>query len=358
MTRGLWNLMLGELGLPMGGSADTPSPGSLSVSDLAGYRPLAREAVCVAYRAYRVCSMPPPASGVVLLQALALLERFDLASYAPLSVDALHLLAEAQRVAFADRDEWLADPAFSEVPAVGLLAPEYTVERSALIVPDRALGAVRAGRPPGARASFLSASSPELPSTTHFSIVDRFGNVASMTSSVEFAFGSHTWVDGFLLNNQLTDFSFQPEQAGRPVSNAVAAGKRPRSSMCPTIIFARDTGQPVAVLGSPGGPAIVGYVLQTVVALLDWNLSPQQAVALPHIIHRNRDKLELEDVGWTSAAARDETVKALEARGHRVEIGQQNSGLHVIAWRQGQWLSGVDPRREGAAAGADRVATR
>jgi gamma-glutamyltranspeptidase/glutathione hydrolase len=351
MLRGVWNLLLGELGMAMGGSAETSAPGTLSARDLSAYRPLAHAALCRPYRSWRVCGMPPPASGLTVLEALALLERFDLGRHAPRSPEALHLLAEAQRVAFADRDTWLADPAFSDVPVNGLLAPDYTTARSRPITLERALGTQQPGTPPGAHTLFSPARAPELPATSHFSIVDRRGNVATMTSSIEFAFGSHTLVDGFLLNNQLTDFSFRPVVKGRPVANAIAPGKRPRSAMSPIMVFDAQTDQPVAALGSPGGPAIPGYVLQTLVALLDWKLTPQQAVALPHVVQRNREKTELEDVGWTSPAERDAAVRGLEARGHRVELGSQNSGLHVIGWSEGKLLAGVDPRRAGSAVG-------
>jgi gamma-glutamyltranspeptidase/glutathione hydrolase len=350
LTRSVWNLALAEFGFPMGGQADISAPGALSGADLAAYRAVERAPLCLRYRAYRVCSMPPPAAGVSVLQTLALLERFPLANYAPTSPEALHLLAEAQRVAFADRDAWLADPAFSDVPTDGLLSPEYIRARSAPITLQHALDEVHAGRPPGAHAQLPAARSPELPATTHFSIVDGAGNIASLTASIEFAFGSHVLVDGFLLNNQLTDFSFRPEQDGRAAANAVAAGKRPRSAMSPTLIFDAASGAPVAALGSPGGPAIVGYVVQTIVALLDWKLDPQAAVSLPHVIDRNRG-IELEDVGWSNPTARDAALKALRARGHKVELGQQNSGLHVIWLGANKLQAGVDPRREGAAVG-------
>jgi gamma-glutamyltranspeptidase/glutathione hydrolase len=350
LARGAWNMALGQLGLAMGGEAQISAPGALSADDLAHYRALERPPLCAAYRSYRVCSMSPPASGVTVLQILALLERFPLASYAPLSPEALHLLAEAGRVAFADREAWLADPDFVAVPTVGLLAPAYVAERARLITLEHALGTVKPGRPPTAQSQLAPARSPELPATSHFSIVDRDGNIACATSSIEFAFGSHVMVDGFLLNNQLTDFSFRPTKDGQRVANAVAPGKRPRSAMSPTIIFEADSGRPVAAIGSPGGPAIVGYVVQTIVALLDWKLSPQVAVALPHIVNRN-GRTELEDIGWPSDQAREAAVLALEARGHQVELGQQNSGLHVIWLDPDKLTAGVDPRREGAAVG-------
>ena len=333
----------------MGGDASLPAPGTLRAHDLAAYRALEREPLCIRYRSYRVCSMPPPAGGLVSLQTLAMLEQFPLASLAPLSPDALHLLAEAQRVAFADRDAWLADPAFARIPP-GLLDAEYVKARAAQITLPRALGHVEPGRPLGARTDVTRGRSPELPSTSHFTIVDRAGNIACMTSSIEFAFGAHVMVDGFLLNNQLTDFSFRPEHAGRALANAVAPGKRPRSALSPTIIFDAESEQPVAALGSPGGAAIGGYVVQTVVAMLDWKLGPQAAVSLPHVVNRN-GATELEDVGWPSSRARDAAVQALRARGHDVKVGQQNSGLHVIRLAAGRLEAGVDPRREGAAIG-------
>jgi gamma-glutamyltranspeptidase / glutathione hydrolase len=356
LLRGLWNLGLLELGLRAGGRARHPAPGVLSPEDLAQYRALERSPICLPYRSYRVCTMPPPAAGLSVLQSLAFLERFPLSSYAPLAPESLHLLAEAQRLAFADRDAYLADPAFSRVPVAGLLDTTYLQRRSERLSSERVLApgqALTPGHPRGVETTIDAASSFELPSTSHVSIVDRDGNIACLTSSIEFAFGSHLMVDGFLLNNQLTDFSFRPEQDGRPVANAVAPGKRPRSAMSPTVIFDADSGKPVAALGSPGGPNIIGYVLQTIVALLDWKLAPQAAVALPHVIQRNHGTTELEDVGWPSSEARDAARRGLEARGHTVELGQQTSGLHVVVLDPAGWAAGVDPRREGAAIGDD-----
>jgi gamma-glutamyltranspeptidase/glutathione hydrolase len=310
-----------------------------------------RPPVCRAYRGRQVCGFPPPTSGAVTaLQMLGMLERFDVRSLSPSSVEAAHLLAEVGRYAYADRDRYVADPAFVDVPVKALLDDEYLEQRAALIDPAHAsTSPVPAGEPPQLGTRYVPGRAPELPSTSHFVVWDSFGNVASMTTSVEFMFGSHLMVEGFLLNNQLTDFSFLPEVEGQPVANAVAPGKRPRSSMAPTLVL-DENGAPLLALGSPGGSRIIPFVVQTLVGVLDWGLDVQQAIALPHVANRN-GATELEDALRSEKELRA-LKAALESMGHVVEVGEMNSGLHAIARKpDGTLEGGADPRREGLALG-------
>ena len=328
--------------------AAAPHPGTLSLTDLAAYRALERAPVCAIYRVVTVCGMGPPSSGgVTLLQILGLLERFELAATGAGTVASAHLLAEASRLAFADRDQYIADPAFVPQPVAALLEPRYLAGRSALIAPDRSLAAVAPGALPqkaGALPCCAADASPELPSTSHFSIVDRDGNAIAMTTTIEDAFGARRMVRGFLLNNQLTDFSFVPEREGKPVANRVEPGKRPRSSVAPTIVLGAD-GAPVILVGSPGGSRIIGFVVQTLVALIDWQLDPQAALDLGHVLDRF-GPVELE-AGTDAVALKD----GLERLGHGVRIAELNSGLHLIVRRDGVWIGAADPRREGVAVG-------
>ena len=325
---------------------DPVNPGSLTLADLADYRAKQRPPVCRDYRRHRVCSMGPPSSGgVTLLQILGLLERFDLAALAPGSVEAVHLISEASRLAFADRNRYLADADFVPVPVAGLLDPVYLRRRAGLIDPGRALGEAAPGAPPGsADLARAAAAAPEFASTSHLSVVDARGNAVSFTTSVERAFGSRLMAAGFLLNNQLTDFSFAPSGADGPVANRVQPGKRPRSSMTPTLIF-DEAGQLVATLGSPGGSRIIGFVAQSVIALLDWGLDAQAALSLPRHVNRN-GATELE-----AGTALEQIAPALEALGHEVRIRSLVSGLHAIRRVDGVLEGGADPRREGVALG-------
>jgi gamma-glutamyltranspeptidase/glutathione hydrolase len=317
-----------------------PRPGNLSEADLAAYRPAKREALCGPYRGYRVCGFPPPSSGATtVLATLGILSRFDLAQLPPGSAFATHLFAEAGRLAYADRDRYLADPAYAAVPVAGLLAPDYLAGRAAQIRPDASMVKAAPGQPRRRTARALAEAAAERPATSHLSIVDRWGNAAALTTSIEDAFGSRILVEGFLLNNQLTDFSFRPEGV-----NAPAPGKRPRSSMAPTLVFDRK-GALVAVLGSPGGSRIPNYVSQTLVGLLDWGLSPAEAVSQPHVGSRN-GATELE-AGSPAEAAR----LFLEALGHPVKVEDMTSGLSLIRRAPAGWVGAADPRREGAAAG-------
>jgi len=317
------------------------NPGDMTLVDLADYRAKARAPVCGLYRGYRVCGMPPPTSGgLTVLQVLMMLERFDLGDE-PLNARALHLIAEAQRLAYADRAKYMADADFVDVPK-GLIDPAYLRARSDLISLVRAMDRAEAGEPPDSAGLFGSDTDIEQPGTSHISIIDAEGNVASMTSSIERAFGSGLMVRGFLLNNQLTDFSFRPtDREGRPIANRVEAGKRPRSSMAPTIAFAE--GEPAIVTGSPGGSRIIPYVLKSLIAAIDWGLDAQEAVSLPNFGSRG-GPLALEGGhDWSDQASR------LRALGHELRGTAMTSGIHMIIARDGVLEGGADPRRDGVA---------
>ncbi|WP_445766418.1 gamma-glutamyltransferase [Rheinheimera sp.] len=320
------------------------NPGYMTTADLAAYRPIERDAVCIPYRVYKVCGMAPPSSGgIAVLQILGILQHVDMAKLAPGSVQATHLLAQAAKLAFADRERYLADPAFVNVPVAGMLAPDYLAARAALIDPAKDRAPAEAGMPAGAPV-LQSAVSPELPNTSHFSIVDADGNAVSMTSSIENVFGSGLMVGGFLLNNQLTDFSLAPTQHGYLVANRVEGGKRPRSSMAPMMVF-DEQGSLLLVIGSPGGSRIINYVAQSIVAVLDWKLDVQQAINLPRSTHRN-DYLALEK--GTELASQ---TGVLEDMGYKVQLQDLNSGLHAIMLGTNALQGAADPRREGLAAG-------
>ncbi len=325
---------------------NAPNPGDLTEDDLAHYRAKQREPVCGPYRQWKVCGMPPPSSGgVAVLQVLGMLQRLAPDSLPSDPVRAAHLIAEAERLAYADRERYLADADFVPVPLAGLMASEYLAARAALVRPDRSLGRALPGTPPGAPVAELADdASPELASTSHLSIVDAEGNAVAMTTSIEFAFGSQQMVRGFLLNNQLTDFSFVAEQEGKPVANRIEPGKRPRSAMAPTMVFDRD-GKLVLALGSAGGSAIINHVVKTLVAALDRNMDIQQAIDLPNFGSRN-GPTELER--GTAAANWAEPLRAL---GHEVRLIEMTSGVHGIQRTRAGWSGGADPRREGMAKG-------
>lgn len=335
-----------------------PQPGGMSLDDLANYRAIKRAPVCGPYRAYEICSMAPPSSGgVTLLQILGMLEHFDMAGAGAKSVESLHLLFEASRLAYADRNKYLADQdqtaaggGLSQAALVGgLLNPPYLAARAGLISRAHAAAAVSAGDPgayevePGSGEwrDWGADASPEPPSTSHFVIVDGEGRVVSMTASVEFPFGSHLMAGGMILNNQLTDFSFLPERDGAPVANAVAPGKRPRSSMTPVIAFDGE-GEVYAALGSPGGPAIIGYVAKTLIAIIDWGLDMQAAIDLPNAVYPRGEPL-LESGGYDP-----QIVEGLKRLGHPVVERDLNSGVHAFRrLPDGGFDGGADKRREG-----------
>jgi gamma-glutamyltranspeptidase/glutathione hydrolase len=320
-----------------------PRPGTLSLADLAAYRPRKLDPICGDYRAYRICGMRPPSSGgVAILSILGTLENLPIRENGPTTARGWHYLIEAQRLGYADRDLYVADDRFVEVPLDGLIDRAYLKSRAALVQPDRAMARVEAGAPPGAPVRGRDATG-EVPGTSHFVVVDARGNVVSMTTTVESIFGSHRMVGGFFLNNQLTDFSFRPvDDQGRPVANAVGPGKRPRSSMSPTIVFDRDGGFLLAV-GSPGGNAIIAYVVKALVGVLDWGLSPQEALNLPNVIARRQVVAER----TLDPKIREE----LGAMGHAFSsgMGGEGSGLHAVMRTPGGLVGAADTRREGVA---------
>jgi gamma-glutamyltranspeptidase/glutathione hydrolase len=318
--------------------------GRLVASDLSDYRPRQRDPVCGAYRRWRICGMPPPSSGGIgVLQLLGMLERSALLPGDPASPDAAHLFAEAGRLVYADRARYLADPDFVRVPQQALLARGYLDRRARLIDSRRSMGTAHPGDLP-ARSAQADDDAPELPATTHISIVDRAGHAVALTSSIESAFGSRIQTSGFLLNNQLTDFSLTQNRDGAPVANRAQPGKRPLSSMSPTFVF--DAGGRLhAVLGSPGGSRIINYVARSLTALLDGRLAPADVVALPHVGNRNgATEIERGRVG-------DGLATELERRGHEVRRVEMTSGLNLVVRGDGGWIGAVDPRREGVARG-------
>ena len=321
-------------------------PGLVSEADFAAYRVRISDAICGAYRGNRVCSMPMPSSGgVAILQILGMLERFDLPKMKTDSVEAAHLFAEAGRLAFADREKFAADDRFADVPVAAMISPSYLRERSALIRPDRSLGRATPGNPVAIKISQAGDAAVSLTGTSHFSIVDTNGNAVSMTSSVDASFGSQIFVRGFFLNNQMTDFSLTPtDAAGVPVANAIAPGKRPRSTMAPVIIF-DDKGRLKMVVGSALGATIVNSVTKTIIGALDWQLDAQAAIALPNGGSRN-GPTDIE-----RGANAEKLASALRTIGHEVRIGDIPSGLHAVLRVPDGWQGGVDPRREGAAKG-------
>ncbi len=321
---------------------DEPIPGTLTLEDLANYEPEVREPLCRPYRTYLVCGAPPPASGGTSVnQILGHLEAYDMSATGPDTVEGWRRFIEASRLAYADRDAYIADPAFTTVPVEGLLADDYLAARGAMIDRDTAIPSVTAGTPAGIAAPGADAT-PDSPGTSHFVIVDNDGDVVSMTTTVESVFGSHRMAGGFFLNNQLTDFSRTPLDAeGRLVPNAPDGGKRPRSSMSPTIVFDED-GNFVLATGSPGGSSIIAYTAKTLVGMLDWGLTPQEAIELPNVVARN-DVVRIEQ-GMDPAL-----VEALAGMGFTIDANRgENSGLHIVRMQaDGTLIGGADPRREG-----------
>ena len=322
-----------------------PVPGDLSEQDLAAYQAKEREPVCGHYRAFKICGMPPPSSGsIAVLQMLGMLEQHPMASIKPNTVEAVHYFSEAGRLAFADRDYYVGDPDFVKVPVKALLDPAYLQRRGALIRPDRSMGVAQPGDPDGKLAMQGKDDALETPATSHIVAVDREGNGLTMTTTIESEFGSKIFVDGFLLNNELTDFSLSPQdEQGRPVANRVEPGKRPRSSMAPMVVF--ENGKPKMLVGSPGGSAIINYVAKTLVGVLDWGLNMQDAISLPNMGSRNKET-ELEKGTVLEALA-----PGLVSMGHTVNILEFPSGLQGIVIGDKRLSGGADPRREGAVKG-------
>jgi gamma-glutamyltranspeptidase/glutathione hydrolase len=343
------------------------NPGSLSLSDLRDYQAKERAPLCTDYKRWQVCGMPPPSSGgIAVAQILGTLQaletrdpRFALVPLKPVKTDkpagtepapeAVHLIAEAERLAYADRALYVADADFVPVPVKGLVDPAYLASRAALIG-DRSMGVAKPGTPPGIQVAYAPDRSPLRISTSQVVAVDDQGSAVSMTTTIESAFGSHVMVQGFLLNNELTDFSFIPEENGQKVANRVEPGKRPRSSMAPTLLFDRQSGEFLATLGSPGGSQIIEYVAKSTIGLLDWNLDPQAAINLPNFGSRN-GPTELEQ-GEFSA----ELIQTLKDKGHSVsEISMTSGTQAIVRVKDGQGIAtlagGADPRREGEALG-------
>jgi len=341
--------------------------GSLTLTDLKGYSAVERAPLCTDYKRWKVCGMPPPSSGgIAIAQILGTLQaleardpRMALAPLKPVKSDspaglepvpeAVHLIAEADRLAYADRAQYVADSDYVPVPVAGLIAPNYLASRAALIG-ERSMGVAKPGKPAGIEVAYAPDRSPLRISTSQVVAVDDVGGAVSMTTTVEAAFGSHVMVQGFLLNNQMTDFSFIPEENGQPVANRIEPGKRPRSSMAPTLVFDRQSGELVATVGSPGGSQIIEYVSKSLVAMLDWNLDPQAAVGLPNFGSRN-GATELE-TGLFSAPLK----QALKDKGHALSEIDMTSGAQAIvrvrdAQGKASLIGGADPRREGEALG-------
>lgn len=370
-TGGLAENIVAAAGSATGGR----TPSLLSTADLADYEPVKRTALCDGYRGYEICGMPAPSSGGSTVAAtLGILENFDLAALAPQNPDldggtpraeAVHLIAEAERLAYADRNKYVADPAFVALPGgspQAMIAPDYLRGRAALIDPGRSMGEAR----PGDLGPVPLGLGPQQPEhgTSHISVVDRYGNAAAMTTTVESAFGSFHMVDGFLLNNQLTDFAADPVAPdGTPVANRLEPGKRPRSSMAPTLVFDRaasgERGALAYVTGSPGGAVIIQFVVKTLIGMLDWGLNPQQAVSAVSFGAGNSPVTgvggEHPAIDTTDDGANDPLVRRLRELGHQVSVAPQTSGLSVLR-RDGDegWTGGADPRREGVVLGDTR----
>ncbi|MBM4233301.1 MAG: gamma-glutamyltransferase [Gammaproteobacteria bacterium] len=321
-----------------------PTPGTLSLKDLRAYRPNRLEPVCGVYRVYLVCGMRPPSSGgIAVLSVLGMVENFDLATMGNTTAGWHHFI-EAQRLAYADRDTYVADDRYTHVPLAGLIEKDYLRSRARLIESSHAMAKVEPGNPPGATPRGRDATGNGT-GTSHFVVVDGHGNVVSMTTTVEGLFGSRRMAGGFFLNNQLTDFSFRPvDDAGASIANAVAPGKKPRSSMSPTLVF-RDGKFELAV-GSPGGNSIIAYVSKAIIGMLDWNLSPQQAVELPNMIARGPIEAETSRVDL-------QMLETLAGMGHVFRRGRnqgEGSGLHAVrVMPDGRLAGAADPRREGKA---------
>jgi gamma-glutamyltranspeptidase/glutathione hydrolase len=343
------------------------NPGSLSLNDLQHYQAKERAPLCTDYKRWQVCGMPPPSSGgIAVAQILGTLQalesrdpRLSLTPLKPVKTNkpagiepdpqAVHLIAEAERLAYADRAQYVADTDFVPVPVKGLVDPGYLASRASLIG-ERSMGSAQPGTPPGVQVAYAPDRSPLRISTSQVVAVDDLGGAVSMTTTIEAAFGSHLMVQGFLLNNQMTDFSFIPEENGQKVANRVEPGKRPRSSMAPTLIFDRNSGEFLASVGSPGGSQIIEYVAKTTVGLLDWNLDPQSAISLPNFGSRN-GPTELEQGQFSPAL-----IQALKDKGHVVNEIDMTSGTQAIvrvkdAQGKASLEGGADPRREGEALG-------
>lgn len=346
--------------------------GTMTLEDLANYQVKTREAVCTPYRDRELCGMPAPSSGgITVAQALGILNSFDLSKLGPAAVhgadpgpdggiptaEAIHLISEAERLAYADRDKYIADPDFIPLPGgspAALVDPAYLAGRAKLIDRNKSMGTAKPGE--FATATPGVTTTPEH-GTSHITVLDKFGNVASMTTTIESAFGSYHMVDGFLLNNQLTDFSAEPaDSAGQPVANRVQPNKRPRSSMSPTILFAKGSdgarGDAIGALGSPGGAVIIQFVIKTIIGLTDWKLDPQQAVGMANFGAANTPKTNVDSAHPVLGTDEGKkVVEALTGLGHQLNLAPQVSGLSAIVKQGSVFAGGADPRREGIVLG-------
>lgn len=320
------------------------NPGYLSQKDFYNYDVIEREAVCAGYHQYEVCGMGPPSSGALTIgQILGIVEQFDLKAMGPNDPQSWQIIGDASRLAFADRGRYMADTDFVPMPA-GLLNKEYLASRAALITKGKALTEVTPGTPPWKdKIALADDQSIELPSTTHIVIVDKEGNIISMTSTVENSFGSRLMSHGFILNNELTDFSFASYKNGYPIANRIEPGKRPRSSMAPTIIM--ENNKPYMAIGSPGGSRIIGYLAQTLIAHFDWGMPLQDAINMPHLLNR----FGTYDLEEGTGAIRFKAP--LEKMGFKVNIRDLNSGIQGVLFNNGKLIGGADPRREGIVMG-------
>lgn len=325
------------------------NPGLLSLSDLENYKPKKREVLCGPFRDYKVCSISSPSSGgSTTIAALGMLKEYDLGEMEPHSAEAYHLMLEAEKLAYADRNQFSADSDFVYVPIHGMINQEYLAERAKQIDPTKSMGIAEHGNPPNDLDKPLELAadqSLEIPSTTHFVILDKWGHAVSMTATVESFFGSRVMVEGFMLNNEMADFSLVPEVDGKLVNNRVQGGKRPRSTMSPTITFDADN-RPILLVGSPGGANIIDYVIQTIINVLDWDMNIQDAISQPHVLNKNGPTFV--EAG-TSA---EKLIEPLKALGHEVNAVTLMSGLHGIHIKypspnQRTLEGGADPRREG-----------
>ncbi len=323
-------------------ASQTPGEAAMRESDVTSYAATDRPPLCGDYREYTICSMGPPSSGATtVLAILGQLERFDMTALGHESPTAWHLFAESQRLAYADREVYLADPDFVSIPA-GITEPSYLATRSQMIAPDARMEAAEPGTPPGIALAPPDGDEPVENGTSHFSVVDSAGNVVSWTSTIEGPFGSGLMFGGFYLNNELTDFSFRSERDGQPVANRVEGSKRPRSSMAPTIVF-DESGAPVLAIGAAGGGTIPVQVAKALVGYIDWDLSAQDAIALP-MLYSPGNHISLEE---------DNTVPglqaALEAMGHDVSARGLPLKANAVEYRDGRWIGAADPRSEGVA---------
>ncbi len=327
------------------GAEGHPNPGGMTLDDLKNYQVIKREAVCGAYRKYEICGAGPPSAGTIgVIELLGMLQRFDPLQLTPQIARTYHLFAEASRRAFADRDAYVGDPAMVDVPVKGLIDQTYLLLRGETIDRNQATPNIPAGDPPGKHASAGPDGSRENAGTSHMSIVDAAGNGVSFTTTVNGPFGSHLMAGGFILNNQLLDFSFRPEINGKPAANRVQGGKRPRSSMAPLIVFEGHRHLRL-LIGSPGGSKIIDYVALAMIAHLDWGLGIQQAVDHGNVVNTGT-RTEVEQ--GTPVA---EFADALTGMGHQVELMSETSGMHAIAVMKDGLHGGADGRREGVAIG-------